>query len=91
MKGGTEHRCVQRLLNINNCFSVYKFIARKSKQLRGQGVPDLEMVKIEFYVVSNRGEPQLPDAFYRKLSHSEILKIQVITVRARTLIAITQK
>ena len=29
------------------------------------GVPDLGMVKIEFYVVSNRGEPQLPDAFYR--------------------------
>ena len=28
------------------------------------GFPDLRMVKIEFYVVSDRGEP-LPDAFYR--------------------------
>ena len=33
--------------------------------LRGPGVADLGMVKIEFYVVSNRGGPQLPDAFYR--------------------------
>ena len=29
------------------------------------GVPDLGMVKIEFYNVSNRQGPQLPDAFYR--------------------------
>ena len=29
------------------------------------GFPDLRMVKIEFYVVSDRGEPPLPDAFYR--------------------------
>ena len=31
----------------------------------GAGVPDLGMVKIEFYLVSIRGGPQLPDAFYR--------------------------
>ena len=57
------------------------------------------MVKIEFYVVFNRGGPQLPDAFYRikeycsypKLSHFGILKIQVITVHVRTSIAISQK
>ena len=29
------------------------------------GVPDLEMVKIELSIVLDRGEPQLPDAFYR--------------------------
>ena len=29
------------------------------------GVPDLRMVEIEFYVVCDRGQPQLPDAFYR--------------------------
>ena len=29
------------------------------------GVPDLGMVKIEFYNVYNRKEPQLPHAFYR--------------------------
>ena len=45
------------------------------------------MVKIEFYVAFGRGEPQLPDNFDRIF---EILKIQVITVRARTLIAISQ-
>ena len=32
--------------------------------LRGRGVFDLGKVKIEFNVVSERGECQLPDAFY---------------------------
>ena len=33
--------------------------------LRGPGVPVLEMVKIKFSIVLDKGEPQLPDAFYR--------------------------
>ena len=34
-------------------------------KLRGPGGgPDFEMVKIEFSIVLDRGEPQLPDAFY---------------------------
>ena len=33
--------------------------------LRGPGVDDPGMVKIEFSVVSDRWECQLPDAFYR--------------------------
>ena len=53
--------------------------------------------QIEFQVF-DRAEPQLPGAFYRikkycfqpKLSHFEILEIQVITVHARILIAISQ-
>ena len=53
----------------------------------GLGGPDLKMVKIEVYVVFDRGEPQLQDAFYPikkycsqpKSSHFEILKIQVIS------------
>ena len=32
--------------------------------LRGQGVLDLGMVKIEFDVVFDRGQCKLPDAFY---------------------------
>ena len=36
------------------------------RTLRGRGgVPDLGMGKIEFYAVSNRGGPQLSDAFNR--------------------------
>ena len=38
----------------------------KMKCFKGAGgVPDLEMVKIEFSIVLDRGEPQLPDAFYQ--------------------------
>ena len=61
------------------------------------GVPDLRMVKIKFDVVCDRGEPQLTESKNivpiqtPKLSHFEISKIQVITVRERTLIAIPQK
>ena len=55
----------------------------------GPGVPDWRMVKLKFYVVFDRGETQLPDAFYHIIF--EISKIQVITVHARTLIAISQK
>ena len=61
--------------------------------LRGTGVFDLGKIKIEFSVVSDSEECQLPDAFYwikkyyfqPKLSNFEILRIQVITVHARTL------
>ena len=37
----------------------------KSFKGAGGGVPDLRMVKIEFYVVPERGELQIPDAFDR--------------------------
>ena len=33
-------------------------------RLGGRGVPDLGIVKIKFFVVFDRGEPQLPNAFY---------------------------
>ena len=33
------------------------------------GVPDLGMVEIEFFVVIERGEPQLPYTFYRIKKH----------------------
>ena len=69
--------------------------------LRGPGeeVDDPGKVKIELYVVSDRGECQLLDAFYQmkkycsqaKLLDFEILKILVITVRARTSNAISQE
>ena len=36
-----------------------------SCQLRGPGVFDLAKVEIEFSVAPDRGECQLPDAFYR--------------------------
>ena len=57
------------------------------------------MVEIDFNVGFDRGGPQLPDAFdqiekccsWPKLSHFEILKIQEITVRVRTLIAFYRK
>ena len=53
----------------------------------GRGVFDLGKVEIEFSIVSDRGECQLPDAFYQikkycslpKFSDFEILKIWVIT------------
>ena len=44
--------------------------------IRGpEGAPDLWMVKIEFYVVFDRREPLLPDAFYRikKLFLSKVI------------------
>ena len=52
-----------------------------------RGVDDLG--KVEFSIVSDRGECQLPDAFYRikkycfqpKLTDFEIMKTLVITVR----------
>ena len=66
--------------------------------VKGGGVPDLGMVKIEFYVIFVRGEPKLPDAFYlintivflAIVIAFEILKIQVITVHALTLITISK-
>ena len=81
-----------------NAHELSHWLMRSVVELRGPGVPDLRMVKIEFYVVCDRGRLQLPDAFCRikiycfqtKLSNFEISKIQVITVRARTLIAISQ-
>ena len=62
------------------------------------GVLNLGKVKSDFFVVFDRGECQLPDALNRikkycskpKLSNFKILKIQIITVRARTLNAISQ-
>ena len=42
------------------------FASNNMPCLKGAGgVPDLGMVKIEFSIVLNRGESQLPDAFYR--------------------------
>ena len=41
------------------------YILSISLYLRGpRGVPDMRIVKIEFYVVCDRKEPHLPDAFY---------------------------
>ena len=37
-----------------------------SAHIKGAGwVPNLGLVKIEFSIVLDRGEPQLPDAFYQ--------------------------
>ena len=63
------------------------------------GGPHLGIFKIEFSVVHDRGEPQLPNTFYRikkylsqpKLSQLQILNLLVITLRAQTLIAICRK
>ena len=54
---------------MNGVKSAVKFRTQKILNFNfkgaGGGVPDLGMVKIKFYVVSNRGGPQLPDDFYR--------------------------
>ena len=55
---------ISRITDTDECF---KMSPRKNKEsdFKGAGgVPDLRMVKIEFYVVPKWGEPQLPDAFY---------------------------
>ena len=53
---------------INNQAKQYELIIMILKigrmNIKGAGgVPDLRMVKIEFYVVCDRGQPQLPDVF----------------------------
>ena len=40
-------------------------MVKRSFNKGARGVDDLGKVKIEFSVVSDRGECQLPDAFYR--------------------------
>ena len=53
-------------ININTSHLNPECIFRGDNSLRGPGgVPDLGMVKIEFSIVLDRGEPKLPDAFYR--------------------------
>ena len=72
---------------------ISKSLGRVVYRLKGAGGV------FEFSGVSDRGECQLPDAFYRikkycsqpKLSDFEILKIWVITVRVQTLNAISQR
>ena len=66
---------------------------------KGAGGPQPGDGQIRVSVVSNRRGPQLPDGFYQiknycsypKLSHFEIVKIQVITVCVQILIAISRK
>ena len=43
---------------------VWRYVEIKFLWLRGQGGFDLAKVEIEFSIVSNRGECQIPDAFY---------------------------
>ena len=45
-------------------FQAIKWLNLQTKRLSRPGVPDLRKVKIECYVVCNRGQPQLPDLLF---------------------------
>ena len=72
-----KHLCfLTRVMNFQNynlsvitvCVKFFELYSQKVyERFEGAGgaVPDHGMVKIEFSIVLDRGESQLPDAFYR--------------------------
>ena len=63
---GTQETIIYRLVVRNLSYVAYFLVLIFLATFAGKWArpPCARMVKIEFYVVSDKGEPQLPDAFY---------------------------